>query len=158
MGYMLVYTSMRVNLKKQVFAEISKHPPHALITIVLPHSDKSRLMKGKKYPEIKFNGQMYDVVKKTDNGDFTTYLCIRDIREEQFIRNTNLFIRQCQHGNPLQKTTSLILDNIIKTALIYSNYKLTGFHKLIKRYIPESLIYSPPLLNIFVPPPQVFYV
>lgn len=156
MGYMLVYMAVRANMKKQVFAKISKQPDRKLISIVLPRSDKSRLLKGRKYPEIKLNGQMFDVVKTIDNGKYTTYLCIRDIREEQLVRNANLFNGQCPNKYPLQKTTSLILDNIIKTALIYSHYKLTGFPKVIKRYIPESLRYSAPLLNILLPPPQLF--
>ncbi len=156
MGYILVYTVVRANLKKQVFAEISKLPDQNYISVVLPRSDKSRLMKGRKFPEIKLNGQMFDVVKTINHGNFTTYLCIRDFKEEQFVRQANQFIMHGQRENPLQKTTSLIIDNIIKTALLYSTSKIKEVSESIKHYISESHIYNAPLLNISVPPPQFF--
>lgn len=155
MGYMLMYSAMRTIYRKQVFAEISERPQRSQIAIKLPNSERSKLIKGKRCLEIKLNGQMFDVVKSKTEGNYTTYFCIRDIREELFTQKLNGIHNHSESSIPVKKTTRLILDNIIKTALISDKLETTGITGSIEYYSTETIDYSAPLLNIPVPPPQL---
>jgi hypothetical protein len=154
MGYIVVNSIMRSNLKNQFFAEITQLPEKSLERLTFLTSDKSKLFVDKRQRlEIKLNEHMYDVVKSKVFSDSTTYYCVRDIQEEQIIRKMSI-LNQHNNETPLRKSSVQIIDHLIKIALVYRKTQETDFSKIIKFYDSIVYEYSAPLLNILVPPPQ----
>jgi hypothetical protein len=155
MGYIVVHSIMRSNLKKQFFAEITRLPEESLVKLTFLTKDKSKLFIDKRQRlEIKLKDQMYDVVKSKVNSDSTTYYCVRDIQEEQIIRKMSI-LNQHNSDTPLRKSSVQIIDHLIKIALIHKKIQQTDFSKIIKYYDSIVYEYSAPILNILVPPPQI---
>jgi hypothetical protein len=154
MGYIVVHSVMRSNLKKQFFAEITQLPEESLVRLTFLTSDKSKLFVDKRQRlEIKLRDQMYDVVKSKVNSDSTTYYCVRDTQEEQIIRKMSI-LNQRNNESPLRKSSVQIIDHLIKIALIQKKTQQTDYSKIIKFYDSIVYDYTAPLLNILVPPPQ----
>jgi len=154
MGYMLVFSAMKANLKKQVFAGISRLPERTLVTVRLPLSEQSRLIKGKKYPELRIDGKMYDVVKTVISGNETICYCARDIKEELLSGRINLLSTRNSNENPSRKTTSLILDNVIKIALIFNIDRVYQPSSMTRYFATDLPDYTSPYLKNPAPPPQ----
>jgi hypothetical protein len=156
MGYMVLYSTMRIVLRKQIFAEISTIPNTSLTTFTILKTGKPDVFTGRKMPELKVDGKLYDIVRQKDNGSSITYFCLRDHREEQLILKASLFTDRSKNRNPFTKTTRLILEHIIKTALLT---EIIGSEESqASELIYEGIcrIYVRPVLPVPAPPPQLF--
>lgn len=154
MGYIVVHSIMKTNLKRQVFAEIRRLPEESLERLTFLTKDKSKLFIDKyQRLEIKLDGKMYDVVKSKVHADSTTYYCVRDTKEEQMMRKLSMYNQQ-NSEQPVRKSSVQIIDHLIKIALIHTKQPLFGQIITIKRYDSVMYRYSAPSLNIYLPPPQ----
>ena len=154
MGYLLVYSAMLSVRKQQAFAEIRQLQKQPVIAITLARTDKSKLENKKNRLEIKLNGCMYDVVRTETSGDNIIYYCVRDIREEHLIHQMNLLSKNNSGSNPLQKSASLIIDQVIKTALISTALHFGRFSTIIRYHTRLIPTYFSPVMAIPAPPPQ----
>lgn len=156
MGYMVVYSSIRMILRQQTFAKLSNLPDTALTAFTISNTKHALLLKGSSMPEIKIDGKMFDIVRQKDNGDSTTYFCLRDNKEEQLILKANLITGQTKSGNPFSRTTRLMLDQIIKTALLSENQGLKDSLPVEYLFGGENHYYARPMLPVPAPPPQQY--
>lgn len=154
LGYWMVFSFVQSKIKDHAFATIAHLPEKSLIPITLPINNTSRLIQKKNRLEIKLDGQMYDVVKSRINGNNITYYCIRDIKEERMIQKIGLLNRTGKNELPLRKTALLIIDHVIKTALINGNLTFSNFSVKFKNVAQTIVKYSAPLILIPAPPPQ----
>lgn len=153
-GYMIVFSSVRMILRQQAFADLSTSPQKALTVITIQKTDRIVILKGRRMPEIKVDGKMYDIVRQKDNGNSISYYCLRDRKEEKLLREASLLTDHSQSNNPLSKTSSLILDQIIKTALLGEKQDFKGSQPNDFFFHSKNHIYSGPLLPVPAPPPQ----
>lgn len=156
MGYMVVYSTMRMVLRKQIFAKISTIPETSLTTFTILKTDRSLSLKDCKMSEIKVGGKMYDIVRQKDNGSSITYFCLRDQREEQLIVKSALLNDHSKSRNPFTKTTRLILDQIIKSALLSEKSGLKEYPSVEVLFDGKCHTYPCPVLPVPAPPPQQF--
>lgn len=156
MGYMLVYSSMRMILRQQTFAKLSNISDTALTVFTISKTNKPLLLKGKRMPEIKIDGKMFDIVRQKDNGSSITYFCLRDRKEEQLIRKASLITDHSKSNNPLSETSRLMLDQIIKTALLSEKQGLKDSLTVEILFGSKIYNYIGPILSVPAPPPQHF--
>lgn len=156
MGYMLVYSSMRMILRQQTFAKLSNISDTALTVFTISKTNKPLLLKGKRMPEIKIDGKMFDVVRQKDNGSSITYFCLRDRKEERLISKANLISDYSKSNNPLSETNRLMLDQIIKTALLSEKQGLKDSLTVEILFGSKIYNYIGPILSVPAPPPQHF--
>ena len=156
MGYMVVFSSMQMLLRQQTFAKLSTVPDTALTVFTILKTDKVLVLKGRRMPEIKVDGKMYDIVRQKDNGKSITYFCLRDRKEEQLILKAGLAGDRSKRNSPLSKTSSLILDQIIKTALLTEKKSFKEYPIIELLFDAKCHIYSGPILAVPAHPPQQF--
>jgi hypothetical protein len=154
MGYMVGYSISRMILRKQVFSNISVIPNDKLTAFTVPKNNKILLINSRRQPEIKVDGKMYDVVRYKDNGTSITYYCLRDHKEEQMIKESILHNDQSGKSNPVSKTSRLILDQIIKSALLSEKMDFKSSPIKLLFFCNLCLIYPVPFLPVPAPPPQ----
>jgi hypothetical protein len=154
LGYFIALSVMRVAVRHQKWAQIASIPDHRLTTFVFSKNKPNTGLKIINTREIQVDGKLYDIARKTDDGKIITYYCLYDSKEEKLIAKTRQFNSMSQPF-PVENTTRLILDKIIKTAVTdQKNEDLTQeFKPVLTYYI--SIPYSGPDISIPVPPPQV---
>lgn len=157
MGYMVVYSSMRMIIRQQTFAKLSAYPDAALTAITISKTSRDFMFKGRNMREVRADGKMYDIVRQKDNGSSITYYCLRDHKEEQMILKAGLINDQSKSTNPLAKTSRLILDQIIKTALIAEKQSSQEYATGNISFHSKHHIYSRPSLPVPAPPPQPIF-
>lgn len=155
LGYWMVYSFVKSRIKDHAFAAIAHLPERSLIPITLPINNTNKLIQKKNRLEIKLDGQMYDVVKTRINGNSITYYCIRDIKEEQMLQKFGMLNRSGKNEFPLSKTAMLIIDHVIKTAIISGNLTFNNYPVLIENFTSIFIKYTAPLIIIPAPPPQI---
>jgi hypothetical protein len=154
MGYMVVSSVNRMILRKQVSINLWSIPDYKLTTITVPKNNQSDFFNKSIQPEIKVDGQMYDVVRYKDNGKSITYICVRDQKEERMIKKSILLTDQSKNSNPGSKASMLILDQIIKSALLSEKLDLKILSTTILFSDNSGFLYSNPILPVAAPPPQ----
>jgi hypothetical protein len=118
MGYYFVNQAKRMIHKQNIINTLSGIPDHLLHSISILKSDKLTADYSRIGAEITLKGEKYDIKKAIDHGSYVTLICLKDREEDAIIAKSAQVNRKLQHGNPDSKTASLILENIIKTALL----------------------------------------
>lgn len=153
LGYFIVLSVMRISVRHQKWAQLSIIPDHQLTTFVLDKSNPNSRLKILNKREIQVDGKLYDVAKKVDNGTTITFRCIYDAKEEKLIAKTRLF-HSLSQPVPAKNTARLIIDKIIKTAVIAQEINNINLDYLQIRTYYTSLTYSEPVIDKLSPPPQ----
>ena len=152
LGYFLVLSAMRIAVRQQKWNLLSTIPEQKLSIFTFDKSGLSRLKVVNKR-EIIVDGKLYDVVRKTIKGKKTIYYCFHDLKEQTLIAKTRLFNSQ-QHQMPNKNTARLIVEKIIKTAVIQDkNYPIARIYT-VSNSIFNLLPISGPFFSILLPPPE----
>ncbi len=154
LGYFFVYSTMRMMHRQMVFAQLSTIPDSQLTTVTILKAEREQDYPYGDKNEIKINGQLFDVIKQKDNGKSITYYCKRDRKEELLNTNVANIVHHTGTEIPLSKSAQLILDNIIKNALISSEDNQLSQLFIGLNPIVFSSIYKVPLIPVPAPPPQ----
>jgi len=155
LGYFMVLSVMRMAVRQQKWAQIHTTPFSQLTVFTFSKNAKNSRLKIVNKREIKVDGKLYDIARKSENCSTITYYCVYDQKEESLIAKTRLLNSNTQQ-TPSQKTAYLILEKIIKTGVIN---QAPGLYISFE----ESLLYSTILFNYDIPylkrispPPQPF--
>lgn len=145
---------VRKEIKRKIIKGIDKDK---LVKLSFTADDAKTKLKWEHSREFEYNGEMYDVVEKSVNGDTTHYWCWWDNEETQLNRQlAGLVNNYLQHDT---KTTSgrknlhsflkqLYFSETINFGFVnYNNVIKPGFNKKVYFY---SYTFPPP-----VPPPEV---
>jgi len=108
---------MRIAVRQQKWAHLKTIPENQLSTFIFASDKPDSRLKVLNEHEIIVDGKLYDVVRKSDDGKRTKYLCKYDHKEEALIEKTRLFNSRAQQM-PIQNTTRLIAEKIIKSGII----------------------------------------
>jgi hypothetical protein len=149
----MVLSVMRIAFRQQKWAQLSTIPDQELITFIFDkyHPGPGFGVVNKR--EILVNGRIYDVVRKADNGKTITYRCVYDHKEQSLITKTRLLNSKAQQL-PLKNTARLIVEKIIKTAIVDSKSEWISESRCIPLFYFDLICYSGPPIQILLPPPQ----
>lgn len=155
LGYFMVLSVMRISVRHQKWSQILSVPNHKLTTFNFNKNSVNPGFRHINKREIMVDGKLYDIARKTDNGNTITFYCLRDKKEESLIVKTRQFHTSSQPV-PAKNTARLIIEKIIKTAVI--NYQTEAFTPEYTQFHNFNYYnaYKGPEIEIKVPPPQVY--
>jgi len=146
---------MRMAVRQQKWAQLSAIPDDQLTTFIFSKNVVDPRLKIIDNREILVDGKLYDVVRKTDDSKQIKFFCVYDHEEEALIAKARLFNSKTQQM-PLQNTTRLIAEKIIKTCILKDESSIASESmEIVYSNWPEAC-YSGPAIQISPPPPQHF--
>lgn len=154
LGYFVVLTAMRLAVRQQKWAQLSALPERELTTFVVNKNHPDARFRIENKHEIYVDGKLYDVVRTSTQGQLTRYFCKHDKEEETLISKTRLFNSQAQQM-PVQQTTRLIIEKIIKTAVTVDKSSPINVLTFISFSNFSEKKYPVPHIRISLPPPQL---
>ena len=155
LGYFLVLSVTQIALRHQNWSRLSSVNKEELSKFVFDKNKSNPGLKIINSREIQVDGKLYDIARKIEKGETITYYCIYDQKEETLIAKTRLLNSKAQQL-PFSKTTKLIIEKIIKTAIISeeTSYIIDCHPTLFSDCIIRH--FSGPNLQIALPPPQFY--
>ena len=144
---------MRVAIRQQMWEKLSTIPDQDLTMFTLAKNSPAAGFKIENDCEIIVDGKLYDIVRKTDDGARVKYFCIYDHKEQTLITRARQFNSQAQQM-PIQNIARLMVDKIIKTAVIKDITKSFKENSAIPFSNFCEAHYSVPGIPIALPPPQ----
>lgn len=151
-GYVLIYKKQQYDIKKEMFRKISTIIDLRLLTKL--KLSKTSLPEWKDENEIKFNGSLYDIVKKEDKGSYVILYCINDQKEENVLKNFSKHFDD-QNKNSSSKRTIAVFSFNAVVNFIYTLHKESVFSENI---IANKDCYKSIIKNITSPPPKFSFV
>lgn len=119
-GLFLVFCCQQQELKREMKQYLSLHPQSPDITIISFSIQEQRLLEWEGADEFSLHNQMYDVIKKVQQGNKLVVYCVPDAKESALIKN---FLQQTEK-RPVKGKAAVL------TQLLSGPYVLT------ERYIP----------------------
>ena len=157
LGYFVVFKLMQHNVRKEMKARIKRNlRDEEMEIIVIPNNKigtKESEFKYVKKNEFIYKGNLYDIVRKKDDGKNTIFYCINDKQEEALFAGLNEHImRNTDQNLPANNNSKILSKNIIKEALPEKPEYLKSFitgnindfyytSLILEQYIP---VFSPP--------------
>ncbi len=154
LGYYFVNQAIRLIHKQEVFALLSQTPDHLLVTFIIEKSKINELNIQGPMAEITIGGKKFDIKKQVDSGSYVTIYCKPDKFEDKIISKSLKINNKIQNNKPVSKTAVLILDSIIKTALLSEDSKPVEHYRLIEAIVINSNSLLNPELSVPFHPPQ----
>ena len=157
-GYYVVFTIMQQSAKRDMKAFIKKNPETDELEKVVISSKEmssSAIFKFTDDNEFIYNGELFDVVSKTTDGDNTVFYCLDDRNEEKLFAGLNEHIKNNCDQNSASKNLSLqLIKNIIKEALPdnYSEMKPSQYITFL--YSDFNPILHKQFIQVIAPPPK----
>ncbi len=156
-GYFIAFKSVQYQIKNEIKAEIKeKISSCELTTIVINLKQLNKIEWLEKGKELKYNGELYDVVRHTENDTSITYYCINDKQEELLFANLEEHINtHISADKPLKNNSAKkIVDHVIK--LYFSNESPLVFNSISSdiSFFQIPLIYTSAFIKINSPPPE----
>ncbi len=159
LGYYTVFKIFQAHVRYEVKLTI-KHsvPDDELVLISVKFNDKSKLTWFKPGKEFRYQGEMYDVVRKEIKNGYIVYYCISDTKENNLFKNLDEHIQNYIAGNSKeQEKTGKILNELIKVYL-FQTFKINKPLELTnntKNY-NDLTFYKSIILDVLSPPPNLF--
>lgn len=155
-GYFLVYKVAQYQLKDEVKLEIkSGIDSDELKILTINKNDLKNIEWLESNKEMRYNKQLYDIVKSTETSSAITFYCINDIKEESLIANLDEHINTHIAANKPVQNQKKIVDIVIK--LYFSNVHSAKFNVVVlntTQFSSTNLIYSSTLIEADSPPPE----
>ena len=145
-GYYCLYELNRFQVKKAVHSSNTTHP-YSLTVLKIRDADRDPSFQRLDKLEIRFNGNMYDIIKEVKTEKFTIFYCLRDTKEEDLLA--------VMKTNNSEKTKPGFLMNYITLVLPHIQMAM---HELtaIQIVFPHlTLNLNPIQLSTWTPPPEV---
>jgi len=153
LGHILVLTVMRVAIRQQMRDNLSTIQDKDLTMFFIAKNSPPAGFKIENDREIFVGGNLYDIVRKIDDGIHVRYFCIHDKKEQTLITRARQFNSQAQQM-PLQNLARLMVDSIIKTGVITDEANSFKEHSVIPFSNFCEAHYSVPWIQIALPPPK----
>jgi len=159
-GYLLIFKIQQYQIRKEIKQRIKAGvPENELVLLKIP-----RALEEKPNPvfqriherEFRYEGKMYDIVRREIHGDTTWYYCVSDEKETVLFANLDELVNRETSQNPQRRQQSEELQRLLNTFFVvqYNRPSLVsspGEGGLIDyRFVIQTWINTPP-----VPPPKV---
>lgn len=156
-GYYLIFKLQHFQVRKEIKHKIKQSvPAEDLVIIKIFEFESHRLYWTKAEKEFKFQGQMYDVVKKEYGDNFTTFFCIHDFKDShlfaQLDHHTDQYLsNSTEHKAQSQKLFRLWFKNYWFNRISLEKPFETPLNR--KRFKKTSQ-YQSIHIDLLKPPPQ----
>lgn len=156
-GFFFVFKIEQSIVKSEVQLKIkSGFDPSELEAVTINKNNLAAVQWLKPGKEMRYHGQLYDIVKSTETSSTITFYCIDDTKEKALFSKLEDHINiHVVPTNPLKSNSSKkLIDTVIK--LYFSNqisFSVFQTESNINYFI-SNLIYTPALLEITSPPPE----
>ena len=162
-GHAIVFTALRYTVRQEIKALLKQGVPEGELHVLIipksvefdPNSSFQRIHEG----EFRYEGKMYDIVRRELRGDTTVYYCVNDVQEEKLFADLDEQIRSALPSSTAAKSTSSIaaLKLVIKEAIA-----CTGFRAMppCRPYLPTRTgLHSFQAISpeIPTPPPRLLF-
>ncbi|MES2593024.1 MAG: hypothetical protein V4608_14170 [Bacteroidota bacterium] len=159
-GYFIAFKAVQYQVKKEIKSEIKQGLQLSEFTVITIDKDQLKQIdwveNGK---EMYYKGELYDIVKSSENITSITFHCINDKQEKKLFAHLDEHINNHIASNkPLKNGTSKKLtDHIIKLYFSCDPYlQLNQIASTLKHYSSINPIYlSPHVDSDFIPPELV---
>jgi hypothetical protein len=143
-GYLIVFKSFQYGIKEEIKSRIKNNLADKDIVLVKfplnPDKEQQKLFNWKEDNEFTYNGNMYDVVRKSIVNDTIYYYCINDTKEKDLFGNLDIQVDQNMASNALA-------NNLVKL------FKLSVDQSYIFNFSKEAIIQSSKAtVSIFILP------
>lgn len=157
-GYFIAFKAVRYQIKKEIQSEIKLGlKPSELTAITIDKGKLDKLDWLENGKEMYYKGELYDIVKSSENTTSITYYCIDDNQEESLFAHMDEHINMHIAANkPLKNENGKNLSNsVIK--LYFTNAKLISFPVFSSNnlFFSFPLIYNSVIIDVISPPPQL---
>ena len=157
-GYYFVFKAAQYEVKSTIQNEIKSGQFNSseLEVVTIPKANLNEIEWLESGKEMRFNGQLYDIVNSKKNSESITFYCINDTKEKSLFSKLEDHINtHVISNNPLKNESSKkLLDTVVK--LYFSNqisFSVFQNSSTINYFI-SNLIYTPALLETNSPPPE----
>lgn len=155
MGYYIVFKAQQYQIKTEIAASIKAGvytSDVTIITIAKNHLNKVQWFDSGK--EMRYEGEMYDIVKSSKTDDSTTFYCINDTKEAKLFSYLDKHINTHVSSVPQNKNSKKQSNPIIK--LYFSTVQSTYFSssKSIELTSFKNSIFTTPIIEKNAPPPE----
>jgi len=153
LGYLVVFSVMRMAIRHQMWSQLSTLSDDKMTTFSFNKNNPESRLKIINRHEIRVDGKLYDIVRKSENGNHIKFVCINDEKEEQLIAKLKIVDSRDQ-SSPLRTVTSEIVEKIIKSGYSVedSGQKEIGCMITSKNF--REIHYKVPDMSLFLPPPK----
>ncbi len=157
-GYILLQRELKPIFKHLAQQKIKSNSFDEPIDTIIVYKKSSRIaaknIKIFAEDEISFNGAMYDIISKTEDGEKTTYYCINDKNESKFEEIIARLDNSITPNAPAKSLLTsqlhnLVVDGIEGETISFPQYYITAT----VQFIPFRE-YSKIVLARITPPPQ----
>ncbi len=160
-GFLLIFKVQQLLIRREMKAQIKAGiPDDQLVLLRFPKTGEADFSRphwliGEK--EFRYQGKMYDVVRRLESGDTTFYYCIPDEKESRLFANLDEQVRNSMNQDPQRKKQNESLQRS------FSQYLCTGYQDfpLLKR--EKEIEFSAYLFRLktwidppSTPPPKAF--
>lgn len=159
-GYLLIFKIQQYQIRKEMKHRIKNGVPEEELTLLkIPQALEegfNPVFQRIHEREFRYEGKMYDIVRREIYGDTTWYFCVSDEKETVLFANLDELVNREANQNPRRKQQSEDIQRLLNTFFIVQqnrSYLVSspGESGLINyRFVLETWISTPP-----VPPPKV---
>lgn len=154
MGYILFFQAGRIIHRQEVSKFLSTDKPKNLVSIPVNGSLAEKISLNR-LKEIRFKGEMYDIVKVLKSGNSYKLVCYKDTKEDKMIKTSGKHSGNPLNGTQSSRTVRYFLDGMIKTALLDDSQSKLFFSEVLSLYSEKNTDYSGPFLSVPDLPPQI---
>jgi hypothetical protein len=158
-GYYFTFEFNRRQVCKEIKQRIKKCVPEVdLVTFQVLSSDEKNLFWTKKGKEFRYKGEMYDIVRRTKNGDTVSYSCIRDVKESKLFADLDKHVQKHMNDNPQRKKENQeIFKKLIQSVFIQDDptRDIASFNVIELEFFFKQRKYDSIIIDKLSPPPQV---
>lgn len=156
-GYYIVFKAAQYSVKSEIQNEIrSGFDSDELETLIIHKTNLTDIEWLESGKEMRYNNQLYDIVKSVETSTTITFYCINDKKEKElFSKLENHINTHVVSTNPVKNDSSKkLIDTVIK--LYFSNQISFSLFQSESNsnYFSFNLIYTPALLEVNSPPPE----
>ena len=157
-GYYFVYKSAQYRARNEMQSQINSAVNSGKLKNITINKNNLQdiewLENGK---ELRYNNQLYDIVKSSETFNTITFYCINDTKEEALFTNLEEHINTHVAANkPIKNgNQKKISDNVIK--LYFSNEQSFKFNIALlfrHNFFPTNLIFKSSIIETDSPPPE----
>jgi len=149
----LVRSEVKQKLKLDVDEE-------ELFTFIIPNNLQQAKLSGfiwvRPNKEFRYNGGMYDVIRKKQHAKTTEYTCISDTKEAEIFTQLDKLVNQGVSSNPEQKQQRGYCFQMLKT-LFYQPINSHSIKSVLINVTQDTAYKNPvsnPHIRLFVAPPE----
>ncbi len=154
-GYYIAFKAIQYEVKNEIKSEIrSGIKTDELIILTIKKNDLAAIQWEESGTEMRYKGEMYDIVKSIKAKAAIVYYCINDTKEESLFINLDNHINTHVAANKPLKNSKKLIDNVVKLYFTCLHGLEPNIVEPQHKFLDENLIFTSSTIEKNSPPPQ----